>query len=63
MLFLWYVCIYFGVMAIVLARLPSGYALILAAVLAAGLYLIFEALGVPRPCEVGAARGGVRGQR
>jgi len=43
-LFLWYVCIYFGVMAIVLARLPSGYALILAAVLAAGLYLIFEAL-------------------
>jgi UDP-GlcNAc:undecaprenyl-phosphate GlcNAc-1-phosphate transferase len=41
---LWYVCVYFGVMAIVLAALPRGYALLLAAVLAAGLFFLFELL-------------------
>lgn len=43
-LFLWFVCLYFGVMAVVLAQLPRPYALMLAAVLAAGVFLVFMAL-------------------
>jgi len=41
---LWYLCVYFGVMAVVLESLPRGYALVLAALLAAGLLVAFEAL-------------------
>jgi UDP-GlcNAc:undecaprenyl-phosphate GlcNAc-1-phosphate transferase len=41
---LWYVCAYFGVMAVVLAALPRNYALLLVAVLAAGLFFVFELL-------------------
>jgi UDP-GlcNAc:undecaprenyl-phosphate GlcNAc-1-phosphate transferase len=42
--FLWFVCLYFGVMAVVLARLPREYALLLAAVLGLGLFVAFESL-------------------
>lgn len=42
--FLWFVCVYFGVMAVVLARLPREYALLLAAVLGIGLFIAFESM-------------------
>lgn len=42
--FLWFICLYFGVMAVVLARLPREYALLLAAVLGIGLFIAFESL-------------------
>jgi UDP-GlcNAc:undecaprenyl-phosphate GlcNAc-1-phosphate transferase len=42
--FLWFVCVYFGVMALVLARLHREYALLLALVLGVGLFVSFEAL-------------------
>ena len=44
LLVLWYVCAYFGVMAVILAALPRRYAMLLAAVLAAGLFFAFEVL-------------------
>jgi UDP-GlcNAc:undecaprenyl-phosphate GlcNAc-1-phosphate transferase len=43
-LFLWFVCLCFGVMATVLSHLPRAYALMLAAVLAAGVFVVFQAL-------------------
>ena len=43
-LVLWYMCAYFGVMAVVLSALPRGYALLLAAALAVGLFFVFELL-------------------
>lgn len=41
---LWFVAVYFGVMAVVLSMLPSSFGLIIAAVLAAGLFMAFEVL-------------------
>ncbi len=41
---LWYLCAYFGVMAVILSALPSGYALVLVAVLAVGLFFALEML-------------------
>lgn len=43
---LWYLCAYFGVMAIILAKLPTGYAVLLVAVLAIGLLFALEMLAV-----------------
>ena len=43
-LILWFLCAYFGVMAVVLAALPGTYATVLAIVLAAGLLFAFEVL-------------------
>jgi len=41
---LWFLCVYLGVMAVILASLPAGYGLLLAFVLAAGLVFAFEVL-------------------
>jgi UDP-GlcNAc:undecaprenyl-phosphate GlcNAc-1-phosphate transferase len=44
LLVIWFLCVYCGVMAIVLAALPSAYAMMLALILAAGLFFAFEVL-------------------
>ena len=55
---LWYLCVYMGVMAVVLESLPRGYALVLAALLAAGLFVAFEALdAVDRKMGVNGGAG------
>jgi UDP-GlcNAc:undecaprenyl-phosphate GlcNAc-1-phosphate transferase len=41
---LWYLCVAFGALAIVLEHLPRGYALLLVGVLGAGLLVIFKLL-------------------
>jgi len=43
-LVMWFLCVYCGVMAIVLATLPPTYAVMLAVILAAGLFFTFEVL-------------------
>jgi UDP-GlcNAc:undecaprenyl-phosphate GlcNAc-1-phosphate transferase len=43
-LVLWFLAAYSGVMAVVLSALPTGYATLLALVLAAGLFFAFEVL-------------------
>jgi len=55
---LWYLCVYFGVMAVVLESLPRGYALVLAALLAAGLMVAFEALDAVDRKIAGSERSG-----
>jgi UDP-GlcNAc:undecaprenyl-phosphate GlcNAc-1-phosphate transferase len=44
LLVLWYLCAYFGVMAVILAALPRHYAVMLVIVLAVGLFFAFEVL-------------------
>lgn len=41
---LWFVAAYSGIMAVILATLPPGYALLMSAVLATGLFFAFEVL-------------------
>jgi UDP-GlcNAc:undecaprenyl-phosphate/decaprenyl-phosphate GlcNAc-1-phosphate transferase len=41
---LWYLCAYFAVMGVILAQLPSAYALVLVLVLAVGLFFALEML-------------------
>jgi len=41
---LWFVAAYSGIMAIILAMLPPGYALLMGSVMAAGLFFSFEVL-------------------
>ena len=65
-LVLWFVCVYSGVMAVVLSALPSSYALLLAGGLAAGLFFAFEVLEfIDRklnepPPRLGKSEGGDR---
>jgi UDP-GlcNAc:undecaprenyl-phosphate/decaprenyl-phosphate GlcNAc-1-phosphate transferase len=43
---LWYLCAYFGVMAVILAALPRNYAVMLVIILAVGLFFALEVLEV-----------------